>query len=41
MSYLGSSTLLPACDADRDEVDDRCDTDIDGDGFANMLGLIV
>ena len=34
-------TGLGACDMDKDGVADICDTDINGNGKDNMLGLIV
>lgn len=35
------TTGLGACDMDKDGVADICDTDINGNGKVNMLGLIV
>jgi hypothetical protein len=29
------------CDYDDDGIIDMCDTDIDGDGVENMLGIVI
>jgi hypothetical protein len=29
------------CDVDQDGIIDQCDTDIDGDGIENMLGILI
>jgi hypothetical protein len=36
----GTLNATYACDLDGDKIPDMCDTDIDGDGIANLLGLI-
>jgi hypothetical protein len=35
------NNIKAQCDIDSDQIDDRCDDDIDGDTIKNPIGLII
>lgn len=44
INVLGNELCLTndgVCDLDQDTIIDMCDTDIDGDGVENLLGILI